>query len=81
MLKVVNLSRERRRRLGLKKELELVGLDSSARTILAAALSAADPEDRELLFSRATKSSYAAMIATVVDHFEVPSLTKTQAVN
>lgn len=68
---VVNLARYRRRKLGRRPVLGLLGLNSTASTVLRAALEAVDLEDRVELFDQLTRGTYTDMITTLVDTFEI----------
>lgn len=75
---VVNLTSFRRRKLGRRPVLELVGTSSNLGDVLKLALAAADDEDRRRLFEGCVTGSYDDMIVQLVHHFEVPELTDQQ---
>ena len=80
MGQLISLCKERRKRSGALPNLGLLGLPSSAVSILRTALSAADAEDREELFSAITRGTYRDMLVELTARFGITNHRDTRAV-
>lgn len=68
---VVFFERFKRRKLGLRPSLGLLGLRSTSDTVLRAALAAVEPRERGALCARLCAGTYADMLAILVEVFEI----------
>jgi hypothetical protein len=71
---VIDLDKYRRRKLGLRPRLRLIGLSSRLQEVMGAALAAVDAPDREALLVKLSAGSYSEMLLELVNTFEIDEL-------